>query len=136
MTNLGDQRKVSPNLLHRCRGQQRVKGGVCHVVRILLLSNVLSYAAGGRYSLILTSDHKLYSCGRNDFFQCGVGDETLMATCDYSELNEPIGPFGSVVIPSLTLVDSKENFNIELNERELKALFNTVEDISVHLDDL
>ncbi|KAL0223347.1 hypothetical protein P9112_002737 [Eukaryota sp. TZLM1-RC] len=50
----------------------------------LLLSNVLSYAPGGRYSLILTSDHKLFSCGRNDFVQCGVGDETLMATCDYS----------------------------------------------------
>ncbi|KAL0204903.1 hypothetical protein P9112_000210 [Eukaryota sp. TZLM1-RC] len=31
---------------------------------------------------------------------------------------------------------SKENVNIELNERELEALFNTVEDISVHLDNL
>ncbi|KAL0219742.1 hypothetical protein P9112_005395 [Eukaryota sp. TZLM1-RC] len=36
----------------------------------------------------------------------------------------------------LSIGISKENPNIELDERELEALFNTVEDISVHLDNL
>ncbi|KAL0211103.1 hypothetical protein P9112_009401 [Eukaryota sp. TZLM1-RC] len=31
---------------------------------------------------------------------------------------------------------SKENLNTELDEQELEAIFNTVEDISVHLDNL
>ncbi|KAL0222858.1 hypothetical protein P9112_002248 [Eukaryota sp. TZLM1-RC] len=65
----------------------------------------------------------------------GSSDWKLNKTVSHSSNKNASVPS---VLLGLKLINgiSKENVNIELNERELEALFSTYEDISVHLDNL
>ncbi|KAL0225383.1 hypothetical protein RCL1_003295 [Eukaryota sp. TZLM3-RCL] len=77
----------------------------------LLATNVLSISAGGRSSLLVTFDHSVYACGRNDYGQLGVYNTSLFSTVTWN-IPDPVGHFGPVCVASLTRVSSLDSLNI------------------------